>query len=218
MIAILPIRSGSKGIPNKNIKLFNGKPLVWWVLKSLEKSIVEKIIVATDKEYIDILNNFNFKKIVIYERKKINSLDSSSTEDVLLEVIDKFSINESIILVQATSPLTTSENINEAINVSKNYDSLLSVVRQDRFLWNVEGKPMNYDYNKRPRRQQFKGHFVENGAIYINHSHNIKKFKNRLSGKIGLYIMDDSTYFEIDEEKDWELISILQNLTLDEKK
>ena len=212
MIAIVPIRSGSKGIPNKNIRSFNGKPLIWWVLNSLQNSIVQKIIIATDKEYIDILKGFNFNKMIIYNRKKSNSQDSSSTEDVLLEVIDEFSINETIILAQATSPLTTSENINEAINISKNYDSLLSVVRQDRFLWNIEGKPINYDYNKRPRRQQFKGHFVENGAIYINHSRNIKNYKSRLSGKIGLYTMDNSTYLEIDEEKDWELISIIQKL------
>lgn len=214
MISIVPIRSGSKGIPHKNIKILNGKPLVWWILNSLEKSVVDSIIVPTDEDYVDIINGFNFSKVETFVRDPKNSRDTSSTEDVLIEVINSLKINDDILLSQSTSPLTKYYDYNEAIKKYKNYDSLLSVVKQYRFIWDKSGKPLNYDYTKRPRRQDFDGYYVENGVIYINHSDNILKYKNRLSGKIGLYEMSEETYYEIDDKNDW---TIIENLMKNER-
>lgn len=211
MIAILPIRSGSKGIPNKNIKLFNGKPLIWWVLNSLEQSNISQIIVATDPEYKDIIDNLGFSKTKTYIRNPKNSRDTSSTEDVLLETINQLGIEDDIMLVQATSPLTTTHDINGGIELYKKYDSILSVVNQKRFIWDKTGEPINYNYRNRPRRQDWEGFFVENGAFYINSSSNILKYKNRLSGNIGLYEMPESTYYEIDDISDWVIMESIQN-------
>lgn len=209
MIAIVPIRSGSKGIPNKNIKLLAGKPLVWWVLNALENSNVDQIIVATDEEYMELISELEISKKITYVRDLKNSKDKSSTEDVLIEVINNLQINDDIMLVQATSPLTTSNDINNGIELYKNFDSIVSVVKQKRFIWDKNGVAINYDINNRPRRQDWEGYYVENGAFYINHSSNILKDKNRLSGKIGCSIMDDKTYFEIDSEDDWDVIENL---------
>ena len=209
MIAIVPIRSGSKGIPNKNIKLLAGKPLVWWVLNTLENSNVDQIIVATDEEYMELISELEISKKITYVRDSKNSKDESSTEDVLIEIINNLQINDDIILAQATSPLTTSNDINNGIELYKNFDSIVSVVKQKRFIWNKNGTATNYDINNRPRRQDWEGYYVENGAFYINHSSNILKDKNRLSGKIGCSIMDDKTYFEIDSEDDWDVIENL---------
>ena len=209
MIAIVPIRSGSKGIPNKNIKLLAGKPLVWWVLNALENSNVNQIIVATDEEYMELISELEISKKITYVRDSKNSKDESSTEDVLIEIINNLQINDDIILAQATSPLTTSNDINNGIELYKNFDSIVSVVKQKRFIWNKNGTATNYDINNRPRRQDWEGYYVENGAFYINHSSNILKDKNRLSGKIGCSIMDDKTYFEIDSEDDWDVIENL---------
>ena len=209
MIAIIPIRSGSKGIPNKNVKMLAGKPLIWWVLNSLEQSKVNKIIVSTDPEYKKIIENFKFNKLKVYIRDKKNSTDISSTEDVLLETISKLKLVDDIILVQATSPLTSFKDINNGIKLYNNYDSILSVVRQKRFIWNSEGKSLNYNYKLRPRRQDWNGYLVENGAFYINHSSNILRDKNRLSGKIGLCEMNEKTYYEIDSLDDFKIIENL---------
>ena len=209
MIAIVPIHSGSKGIPNKNVKILAGKPLVWWVLNSLEQSKVNKIIVSTDPEYKKIIENFKFNKLKVYIRDKKNSTDISSTEDVLLETISKLKLVDDIILVQATSPLTSFKDINNGIKLYNNYDSILSVVRQKRFIWNSEGKSLNYNYKLRPRRQDWNGYLVENGAFYINHSSNILRDKNRLSGKIGLCEMNEKTYYEIDSLDDFKIIENL---------
>lgn len=209
MVAIVPIRSGSKGIPNKNIKLLAGKPLIWWVLNALENSNVDKIIVALDKEYIDIVKSFSFSKVKIYLRDPKNSRDISSTEDVLIEVINNLNIKDDILLAQATSPLTTNNDFNGGIELYKKYNSILSVVNQKRFIWNNQGMSVNYNYKNRPRRQDWEGYLVENGAFYISNSTNILESKNRISGNIGLYKMDEKTYYEIDSEDDWEIIKNL---------
>ena len=217
MIAIIPARGGSKGIPNKNIKIINGKPLIWWSIDVLEKANVDRIIVSTDSvDYKKIIEDFNFSKVEVIIRSTKNSSDTSSTESVLIETINTLGLQDDIILVQATSPLIKTNHINEGINLYEKYDSILSVVCQKRFFWNKDGAPLNYDYKNRPRRQDFEDVFIENGAFYINSSVNIIKTKNRLSGKIGLYEMPLYSYFELDDDKDWEIISKLFELNSSE--
>ena len=163
-------------------------------------------------QYVDIINSFNFNKVETYIRLPENSQDTSSTEDILKEVIIKLNLKEDLLLAQATSPLTTTEDINKGMQLYLQYDSILSVVEQKRFIWSKDGYPVNYDYNKRPRRQDFEGYFVENGAFYINTAENILKYKSRLSGKIGLYKMSELTYLELDSKYDFKAIEkLLEN-------
>ena len=108
-------------------------------------------------------------------------------------------------LIQATSPLTETKDYEEALNKIKkeNSDSLLTCVRVKKFIWSDDNMPLNYKYTNRPRRQDFKGVLIENGAFYINTVSNIIKSENRLSGKISIYEMDEYKYIDIDEEDDW---------------
>ncbi len=207
-IAFIPVRCGSKSISLKNIKLFCGKPLVYWNLKALQDSIIDEIIVATDCEKIvNTVLSFNFDKVKIYNRSVENASDTASTEAVMLEYLEKtdYFDDDLFILAQATSPFTQTEHFNEAIMqfLQKKYDSMLTCVRIKRFFWNENGNSKNYDYQNRPRRQEFSGELMENGAFYINSIKNIKKYKNRLSGKIGIYEMPEYTSLEIDEPHDW---------------
>lgn len=208
-IAFIPARCGSKAIKFKNIKEFCGKPLIYWNLQALENSEkIDKIYVATDCiEIVDVINSFEFSKINIYMRDEENAKDTSATEAVMLEFLSRndFNGNDKFLLVQATSPITQTEDFDNALEMMENseYDSLLTVVREKRFFWNGDGRPINYDYKNRPRRQDFDGFFLENGAFYINTVGNILRAKNRLSGKIALYEMQDYTSIEIDEHLDW---------------
>ena len=204
-IAFIPVRCGSKSIPFKNIKEFCGKPLVYWNLEALEKSNnIDEIFVATDCEEIkDIVNSFGFSKVKVYDRDEENASDTASTESVMLEFINKqnFKDNDLFFLVQATSPLTQTKDFDKALETLKNEnaDSLLTCIRTKRFFWDKNAKAINYDFINRPRRQDFDGLFMENGAFYINSIENIKKDKNRLSGKIAIYEMEEFTAVEIDE-------------------
>jgi N-acylneuraminate cytidylyltransferase len=214
-IGFVPLRGGSKSIPLKNIKILNGKPLCYWILNAFNSSNLDEIYVATDSDQIkEVVNSFGFAKVNIYNREPLNAQDTSSTESVMLEFLTNHpKQNEDIfVLGQATSPFITSTHINEALDViqTNNYDSLLSGVNTKRFFWDYNNnQPLNYDYAKRPRRQDFKGYFMENGAFYINSVKNILQHKNRLFGKVYLYEMDDMSALEIDEQLDWKIAEIL---------
>ena len=86
---------------------------------------------------------------------------------------------------------------------------MLSVVRMNRFFWNDDGEPINYDYFKRPRRQEFKGTLMENGAFYITKLKILEQYKCRLGGKIDFFEMSQENAIEIDEVNDWEFVSNL---------
>jgi 3-deoxy-D-manno-octulosonate 8-phosphate phosphatase, yrbI family len=214
-IAFIPVRGGSKSIPLKNIKLLCGKPLVCWNIEALERcSLVDKIIVATDSEQIEeVVLSKHYHKVTIYHRLAENACDTASTESVMLEYIDRECLSNDTIfmLVQATSPLTETCYFSEALDLYAKgiYDSMLTCVRNYRFFWNDDGTSKNYDYMYRPRRQNFSGELMENGAFYINTVGNILRNGNRLGGKIGIYEMPEYTATEIDELDDW---IILENL------
>ncbi|MBP5419699.1 MAG: acylneuraminate cytidylyltransferase [Bacteroidales bacterium] len=215
IIAFIPVRGGSKSIPLKNIKPFCGKPLVCWNIEALENCPeVDQIVVATDSDKIEeVVLNHTYKKTKIYRRSTENACDTASTESVMLEYINaaQLASDDIFMLVQATSPLTQTKHFSEALRMyaNKKYDSILTCVRNYRFFWNADGTSMNYDYRNRPRRQNFDGMLMENGAFYINTVKNITASQNRLSGKIGVYEMPEYTATEIDEPDDW---SILENL------
>lgn len=215
VIAFIPVRGGSKSIPLKNIKPFCGKPLVCWNIEALEIcDLVDEVIVATDSN--DIWNTVearHYKKTTLYRRSAENACDTASTESVMLEYIHYAQLpSENIfMLVQATSPLTEDIHFTEALQMygKGEFDSILTCVRNYRFFWNEDGSSMNYDYKNRPRRQNFSGMLMENGAFYINTVKNILKSGNRLSGKIGIYEMPEYTATEIDEPDDWTILESL---------
>ena len=217
-IAFIPVRGGSKSIPLKNIKLLNGKPLVYWTAAAAcNAEFVDKVIVATDSKQIkETVLSFGFEKLEVYDRDPMNAQDASSTESVMLEYISKadLALEDKFILIQATSPLLKSEYIDNMLKVleKSDADSIFSAVREKQFHW-IETEngvePINYDYKNRPRRQEFQGILAENGACYINSVENILKDSCRLSGKIITYEMPSETAYEIDEESDWLIVENL---------
>jgi len=215
-IAFIPARCGSESIPFKNIKIICGKPLIYWALLALTKSKnIDQIYVATDCDEIkDTVRDFNFDTVQIFDRSSTNASNTASTESVMLEFLDSkdFSGEDLFVLVQATTPFTSSDDFDNAINILKSnfeIDSLLSCVESKRFFWTKNGNAINYDYNNRPLRQDFDGILMENGAFYINTVENINKHKNRLSGNIHPYLMPEYSAIEADEEDDWIIIEKL---------
>jgi len=227
-IAFIPVRCGSKSIPLKNIKIFCGKPLVYWSVKAAEESkIIDKIVVATDCEDIKkVVDSFDFKKVEVFIRSKKNATDFSPTEDVVLEYIhfqkSKLQDHDYLFLIQATSPYISGFDLNTAFKqlLSEKGDSLVTCTRTKRFFWKDNGRPINYKYQERPRRQDFKGTYVENGSFYINSIGNFLLYKNRLSGSISIYEMNELTLIEIDEPEDWEIAeaNMRKFLSLDKSK
>lgn len=220
-VAFIPVRGGSKSIPLKNICEINGRPLVYWTLDAAVRcAAIDKVYVCTDSSkirnkvdlYID--ENGCADKLICIDRPEETATDTASTESAMLYFARLPIDFKHIVLIQATSPLLTSQHLSNAIGDyhAGEYDSMLSVVRQKRFCWRKAEsgyEPINYNYSSRPRRQEFDGYLVENGAFYINTREGLLRDECRLSGKIGAYEMEEESYFEIDELSDWIIIERL---------
>lgn len=229
-VAFIPLRGGSKSIPNKNIKEVAGQPLAYWVIDAaVNATCIEKVYISTDSEKIkNCIAKYHKKnghKIACIDRSPVTATDEATTESAMLEFAERFSF-ENMMLIQATSPLLTTEDIDVAIKKFKDstYDSLLSVVKQKRFIWEMENetgvvRPKNYNPVERARRQDQNGFFVENGAFYLTKKECLLHSGVRVSGKIGYYEMPEDTYFEIDEPNDWIIVEeLLKNRGLFSKK
>ncbi len=219
--ALIPARGGSKSIPLKNIALFANKPLLYWSLNACENSrLLDHAYVATDSDKIgDTVLRMEFDNVSVIGRSAESALDTASSEKILIEFAQQHAY-EHIMLVQATSPLITAEDIDRAIEkyFSCGADSLLSGVRIKRFIWKKDRefvKPMNYDPKNRPLRQSWDGQLIENGAIYITNREALLRSRCRLSGNIAFYEMPEETYHEIDEPVDWQIAEQLLQARLE---
>ncbi|MGI9228347.1 MAG: cytidylyltransferase domain-containing protein [Gammaproteobacteria bacterium] len=205
-VAFMPLRAGSKGIADKNTRCLAGKPLFSWSLQqALASGIFDAVYVATDSDEIRqaVLDLFP-EQVTVVDRSPESSSDTAGTESVMLEFQAREEF-DMICLIQATSPLTRAIHFQEARKKieAEQLDSLLSVAPLKRFLWQADGVPVNYDPAHRPRRQDFAGELVENGAFYFTRAAILREQKCRIGGKTGVYRMPADTALEIDEPADW---------------
>ncbi len=214
IVALVPLRGGSKSIPRKNIKEIAGKPLCQWILEALlQIDNIDGVYVSTeDSEIAQVVRSIS-PEITIIERPEELATDDASTESVMLHLAEKIEFDV-LITAQATSPLTKPQDIRRGIEVffEGGYDSLLTGVRVKRFYWKLEKgdvSPINYDYKQRPRRQDSEGWIMENGAFYVTSLPILLREESRLGGRIGILEMDESTSIEIDESGDWRIVESL---------
>lgn len=216
-VALIPARGGSKSIKLKNIKEIAGRPLIYWSLDAaVNCEAISKVYVSTDsddvRQCVKSYDEKNSNKIVLIDRSPETATDTASTESFMLEFAEKVDF-ENVILIQCTNPMITTGDLDEAIKIYPKFDSLVSTVVQKRFYWhyNEDGSisEIGHDIKKRPRRQDWDGVLAENGSIYIISKENLLKGKCRLYGRIGTYVMHESSYYEIDEPTDWVIIENL---------
>jgi N-acylneuraminate cytidylyltransferase len=209
-LSIIPARGGSKGIPLKNLVLLRKKPLIYHTINASLYSKIDRTIVSTDDSKISKFAT-KFGAEVILRPKKLAD-DKSQIEPVMKFVLDHLKKKEDyvpdlVVLLQNTSPLRTSEHIDNALDFFKknNYDSILSGYISHYNLWKIHDNfisPVNYNPLKRQNRQDMKNQFVENGAIYITKNTFFIKSQCRVSGKIGIFKMSEEDSVEIDSLND----------------
>ena len=216
-IAIIPARGGSKGVPQKNIRLLLDKPLIaHTILDAKASRATDKVYVSTDSSEIAAIAQDYGANVIQRPAELAN--DTASSESVLIHALSEIEKSriypDLIVFLQCTSPIRTGTDIDNAIAKLKveNADSLLSVSPSHRFLWEeVDGvaKSINYDYRDRPRRQDMQPQYVENGSIYLFKPWILKEFGNRLGGKISFSIMSEASSWEIDSLLDLEIAESL---------
>tara|TARA_B100000795_G_scaffold269039_1_gene257329 strand:+ start:1380 stop:2063 length:684 start_codon:yes stop_codon:yes gene_type:complete len=214
VVALIPLRGGSKSIPNKNIKEIAGKPLCAWTIEAASKSKhINTVYVSTDSEEIKtVVESLNMSVKVLMRPDNI-STDEASTESVMNHFMGQVEF-DIIVTIQATSPLLTCDDLDQGLEIffRDKLNSMLSAVRIKRFFWTEEGSPINYNPLDRPLRQNFSGTMMENGAFYVTDRVTLKNFNCRLGGKVGVFEMPENTAVEVDEPSDWEIVKNLLKL------
>ena len=215
--AFIPARGGSKGLPEKNIKEFAGKPLVVHSIEyALNCSQIDEVVVSTDDDKIAKIARKAGARIV--KRPPELSTDKATTESAIHHFVNKFNNKPDIlVLLQPTSPFRPEGSLDEAIShfTNKGFDSLLSIVPTHRFFWRVKEDQTTfaeYDYLNRPRRQDMKLEdirYMENGSLYIFTRKHFDKTGNRLGGKIGYVEWPVEYSIEIDTQLDFDMVEKL---------
>lgn len=212
--AFIAARGGSKSIKNKNIKPMNGRPLIYWSIDAaVGCPFIEKVFISTDSPEIRrAVIDYGNPNVIPIDRSAESASDTAPTTLAISEFALAYEFR-TLVLIQATSPLNRSEYIAEGYGLIKDgYDSVLSVTTQKRFIWRDTAGgavPVNYDIFNRPRRQEFEGYYVENGAFYITSRAGFIATNCTLGGRIGLVVMPEETYHEIDEPSDWIIVEEL---------
>lgn len=219
IFAFIPARGGSKGIPNKNIKLFNGKPLIeWTIVSALKSKLISKVIVSSDSQKILSISKKLGAETVL--RPKSISGDFATTESAIKHYIKNTKESfDTIVLLSPTSPIRKMSDIDNAIKEfkSKKLDSCFSAsILVDFLIWKLNKKKkyvsINYNFKNRGTRQKRDLNYVENGSIYVFKTKLIKYYNNRIAGKIGIYLMNFWQSFEIDVKDDWKLLETIQKI------
>ena len=210
--AIIPVRGGSKGIPNKNIIDLCGKPLVAWSIEQAKAATgITSVWVSSDsREILDIATRFGASSI---ERPSSISGNEATSESAWLHAIDTIGAKDIkvdlVIGMQATSPIREPSDLDNALAQfsREKLDSLLTCCEvEDFFMWKyqLDGEPVgvNHDYKNRARRQSIDKRYLENGSFYIFKPQILRKYNNRLGGKLGIYVMEKHKMFQIDNIQD----------------
>jgi CMP-N,N'-diacetyllegionaminic acid synthase len=221
--ALIPCRTGSKGIPHKNFKKFCGKPLWQWTHDvAISSGVFDKIFLSSDGGF----NGVGDTKLSFFDNHRPAELsDDKANLDDLLKYYSTMNKEYDVwCLLQPTSPLRTPDDIRKAYSIFNEkgsnddykYESLVSVCPNPVFAWikNSVGVPgdddlpqplATYHYTNRPNRNDRSDWFLENGAIYFTRMYIIKIFGVRLQGSIVMYEMPKSRSIEIDDPIDWNI-------------
>ena len=204
IISLIPARKGSKGIPNKNLISLCGKPLISYAIQASKKSKVDETWVSSDSEEIlKVSENLGAKTI---KRPLKFSNDNASSESALIHFAENVNF-DILVFIQCTSPLVKAKDINQGIKKIQKFDSIVSVSQTHQMFWDDNG-PL-YDINNRERRQDSNRKYIETGSFFITSKKNLLKYKNRLSGNIGLVEIPKYRSFDIDCYDDIKIVEAI---------
>ena len=221
ILAIIPARGGSKGLPGKNIKIFNGKPLIAWTIEAALKSkYINRVIVSTEDPKIKKISR-DYKTEIV-ERPNHLAEDASKVYDVIEHALNFLSEKEKyypdvIVLLQPTSPLRNTKDIDGALDIflKNECDSVVSVYESTPpIYWAMEAneKYLKPVFDKKyfsKRRQDLAITYNPNGAAYVSNVDNFNRYKGFYSENILPFVMPIERSIDIDSEIDFILAETL---------
>jgi CMP-N-acetylneuraminic acid synthetase len=213
IVAFVPMRHHSQRVPGKNYRFLAGKPLYQHIIETLlTVSEIDKILVDTDSPSIITGLNRDFPQIEVIDRPEHLRADSISMNDILL--YDASLVEADFYLqTHSTNPLLRPETISKAIQTFladfPKHDSLFSVTRMQKRLYDQNGQALNHDPNILIQTQDLPPVYEENSCMYIFTRQNLSRRSNRLGERPLMFEMDGAEAWDIDEEFDFAIVDFL---------
>ncbi|MFJ4221520.1 cytidylyltransferase domain-containing protein [Curtobacterium luteum] len=212
VLAVVPARAGSKGIPGKNLRTVGGRSLVARaVTAAVAARSIDSVVVSTDGP--DIADEARAAGARVLHRPADLAGDTASSESALLHVLDVLEqihdeVPEVLVFLQATSPFTDPADLDAAVDrvLSGAADSVFAAAPSHAFLWRVDADgravAVNHDAAVRPRRQDRAPEFRETGAFYVLRVDGFRQYRHRFFGRTELAVVDAATAVDIDDTTD----------------
>lgn len=221
ILAIIPARSGSKGLKDKNIKLLNGKPLMAYTIEAaLDSKCFDKTVVSTDsEEYAKIAEEYGAE--IPFLRSGQLAEDETSTNDVIIDLLKELEKRgekyDNFMILQPTSPLRTSEDIKKSVDLmnEKSANAVVSLCEVDHsplYVGQVLDNLKIDGFIKKDfssRRQDQPNYYRLNGAIYLVNIDYFMKYQDFYRDKCYAYIMDRRRSVDIDDVYDFKLAELI---------
>lgn len=219
ILGIIPARGGSKGVPNKNIRIVDGQPLIGYTIETAQKSkLLTDVLVSTDSEsIIEVVKRYHCEYL---KRSSANALDNSIIEDVIFEVLGKLeTFYDLIVLLQPTSPIRDPEDIDNVIDMflkDETLETVVSLVKLEDIhparMYNIDSEKRMFpldEKSERKRRQELSPVYLRNGTIYATKTAVMFHTKKLINKNIKGYIMPESKWANVDTERDLLITELL---------
>jgi CMP-N,N'-diacetyllegionaminic acid synthase len=226
VLAIIPARGGSKGVPRKNIKKLAGKPLIAWTIEEAKNSkyITKLILSSENEEIIKVAKEYGCE--VPFVRPMELAKDDTPGIEPVLHALQQCPDFEYVVLLQPTSPLRTFEDIDGCISflIENNADFCVSVTESEQspyWMYTVENgklKPL-IDHNHNQvisRRQELPKCYALNGAVYVAKVDSLMREKSFLTPQTMSYVMPTDRSYDIDTLLDFKICEIIMQKGMDE--
>jgi CMP-N,N'-diacetyllegionaminic acid synthase len=220
VLAIIPARSGSKEILQKNIKLLSGKPLIAWTIEAAKRAkSIDKIIVSTDSDIIAKTAK-QYGAEVPFLRPPELSQDESTTVDTILHAIEQLPNYDWVLLLQPTSPLRTASDIDSFLNFCQNHkaNSTVSICKVNKHPYWMYTRNDSFELQsfvkeriEITRRQDLPSTYSLNGALYLVKVDWFLKHKSFINEETKGYLMSPEKSVDIDNIEDWNWAEYLIN-------
>ena len=208
ILAVIPARAGSKGIPNKNIRLIHNKPLIYYAIQNaLNSRYITDVVVSTDSPEVEIIAsqmNVNVKK-----RNIALCGDSITLDSVVNDVASGYDCDY-VVTMQPTSPTLTATTLDNAIEytIKNELDTLISVVNHPHLSWGDEQGKRIPNYSKRLNRQYLPPYYLETGAFLISKAEVVTSH-SRIGKKVDVYVIPEEEAIDIDTFSDLMVADVL---------
>jgi CMP-N-acetylneuraminic acid synthetase/spore coat polysaccharide biosynthesis predicted glycosyltransferase SpsG len=206
VIAIIPARGGSKGIPRKNVRLLNGKPLIAYVIETAKRAKnIDMVVVSTEDEEIASVSKQYGAEVIM--RPPELSTDEVPLDPVIDYTVKKIEENievNIVVTIQPTSPLLRTETLEKIINKvqEENLDTIITAVDDRHLAWNKIDNQFVPRYTKRVNRQYLPPEFRETGAVFATKRVFVTE-NNRIGNNLSLFEVDKYESVDIDSPLDW---------------